>query len=69
MSLYWFGENGFKSGHWFDGVPAYRGVLPVEDDLGDVVGWVQEVVVPPLVPVNGHCAVLSHATPENISFM
>lgn len=39
----------------------YRGVLPVQDDLGDVVGRVQQVVVPPLVPVDGHGAVFIHA--------
>lgn len=42
-------------------VEAHRGVLPVQDDLGDVLHGVQQVVVPPLVPVDGHRAVLVHA--------
>lgn len=39
----------------------YRGVPPVQDDLRDVVCWMQEVVIPPLVPVNGHGSVFVHA--------
>ena len=39
----------------------HRGVLPVEDDLRDVLHRVQEVIVSPLVPVDGHRAVFVHA--------
>ena len=39
----------------------HRGVFPVEDDFGDVVGGMEQVVVPPLVPVDGHGPVLVHA--------
>ena len=50
-------------GPWERG--AHRGVLPVQDDLGDVFHGVQEVIVTPLVPVDGHRAVLIHAL-ENL---
>lgn len=43
------------------GVWPHRGVLPVQDDLRDVLHGVQQVVVPPLIPVDGHRAVLVHA--------
>lgn len=39
----------------------HRGVLPVEDDLRDVLHGVQEVIVSPLMPVDGHRAVFVHA--------
>lgn len=39
----------------------HRGVLPVEDDLRDVLHGVQEVIVSPLVPVDGHRAIFVHA--------
>lgn len=40
---------------------AHRGMLPVQDDLGDVFHGVQEVIVSPLIPVDGHRAVFIHA--------
>lgn len=40
---------------------AHRGMLPVQDDLGDVFHRVQKVVVPPLIPVDGHRAIFVHA--------
>lgn len=40
---------------------AYRGVFPVQDDLRNVVCRMQEVVIPPLVPVNCHGAIFIHA--------
>lgn len=43
------------------GVWPHRRVLPVQDDLRDVLHGVQQVVVPPLIPVDGHRAVLVHA--------
>lgn len=49
-------------GPWERG--AHRGVLPVQDNLGDVFHGVQEVIVSPLVPVDGHRAVLIHAARE-----
>lgn len=36
-------------------------MLPVQDNLWDVLHRVQKVVVPPFVPVNGHCPVFIHA--------
>lgn len=39
----------------------HRGMLPVQDDLRNILHGMQEVVVPPLVPVNGHGAVFVHA--------
>lgn len=44
----------------------HRRVLPVQDDLGDVLHRVQEVVVPPLVPVDGHRAILIHAVSRSM---
>ena len=41
--------------------PFYRRVFPVQDDLRNVISRVQQVVVSPLVPVDGHRAVLVHA--------
>lgn len=41
--------------------PSYRRVFPVQDDLRNVISRVQQVVVSPLVPVDGHRAVLVHA--------
>lgn len=38
----------------------YRGVFPIKNNLRDVVSWMQEVVVPPLIPVNGHCSIFIH---------
>lgn len=43
------------------GPGAHRGVLPVQDDLGDVFHGVQKVIVPPLIPVDGHRAIFVHA--------
>lgn len=40
---------------------AYCRMLPVQDDLRDVVSRVQQVVVPPFVPVDGHCPIFVHA--------
>lgn len=40
-------------------------MLPVQDDLGDVVCRVKQVVVPPFVPVDGHGPVLVHAGEKN----
>lgn len=36
-------------------------MLPVQDDLGDVVCRVKQVVVSPFIPVDGHCPILVHA--------
>ena len=47
------------------GVWPHRRVLPVQDDLWDVLHGVQQVVVPPLIPVDGHRAVLVHAARQN----
>lgn len=38
----------------------YRGVFPVEDDLRNVVCWMQKVVIPPLIPLNCHCTIFVH---------
>lgn len=39
----------------------HRGALPVQQDLWDVVGRVQQMVVPPLAPLDRHCAIFIHA--------
>lgn len=54
--------TGAGQGMFPGGVGAtHRGMLPVQDNLGDVFHRVQKVVVSPLVPVDGHRAVLIHA--------
>lgn len=50
---------------WGEGDPAaHRGMLPVQDDLWDVLHRMQKMIVSPLVPVDGHCAVFIHAARE-----
>lgn len=43
------------------GAISYRGVLPVQDDFRNVLHGVQQVIVPPLIPINCHCPIFIHA--------
>lgn len=42
-------------------------MLPVQDDLRNVLHWVQQVIVSPLVPVNCHRPIFIHAKKITIS--
>lgn len=43
------------------GQGTHRGMLPVQDDLWNVLHRMQEVIVSPLIPVDGHRAIFIHA--------
>lgn len=42
----------------------HRRMLPVKDDFRNVFGRVQEMIIPPLIPVYGHCTILVHAAKQ-----
>ena len=52
-------------GEYLEVLPAimtYCRVFPVQYDLRNVISWVHQMVVSPFVPVDGHSAVLVHAS-------